>query len=77
MGQIITGTRALYEHMARRYGEHFTSAYNRKTFEKKVCLRDVPIHRQEKDRCRISFMVAQVEQWFEHQFADPSVLRRA
>lgn len=73
----INGARMMYEHMAKRYGRWFTGAYKWTTFKKRVDLREVPIMRQEKDGCRITFIAEQVEAWFEKQFADPSVLRRA
>ncbi len=76
MNQII-GARSMYEHMAAKYGRWFTGAYKWRTFQKHVELRDVPILRQERAGCRIAFLAEQVEQWFENQFSDPSVLRRA
>lgn len=75
MNQII-GARSMYEHMAAKYGRWFTGAYKWRTFQKRVELREVPILRQERDRCRISFLVADVEAWFEKQFSDPSVLNK-
>lgn len=77
MGNLITGVNALYQYMAAKYGPHFTRLYKIDTFRHRASLRDIPVHHHRGGRGRITFDAAAVERWFEGQFSDPAILRRA